>query len=296
MKPHEYAVDKKNAPGKIFVNNPIMKLKSASTSAVLAGLLPLTVSAQVITNAIDGANNYSTWPQTANNGTGFGNWSYNNAQPNGGFSGEFLGSSYTANGGGINSANGNAFGFYANSGTFAEAQATLPFQAGSLIANQTFSVQMQNHFIGDSGGQEGFSLQNSSGGNIFQFYFNGGSSDYFINVWTSSSSGTQIDTQVPYTSSPLTLQYTQGSGDAWQFAVLLGNTTLASLSSASTGDLLWQNSVSQVDLFSLNGGDLGNQNDNVYYNNPMITTVPEPSTMMLGASGLAALLLLRRRR
>ena len=222
-----------------------MKAKLSAMAAVVAALASMSACAQV-TNAIDSANNYSSWPQAGNNGTGFGNWSYNNTQPNGGFSGEFLGSSYTGNGGGLNSANGNAFGFYANSGTFAEAQAIAPFSAGALTANQTFSVQMQNHFIGDTGGQIGFNLQNSSGNNIFQFYFNGGASDYYINVWTGIAAGIQIDAGVGYTSSPLTLDYSQGSGNSWAFSILEGNTLLATLTSASTGDSIWQNGISKL--------------------------------------------------
>jgi len=270
-----------------------MKPNFPAIVGFLAVLLPSAVFAQ---NASDSANNYSSWPQTANNGTGFGNWSYNNTTPNGGYSGEFLGSSYTGNGGGINSANGNAFGFYANQGNYAEAQATAPFSAGSLTAYQTFSVQMQNHFIGDSGGQEGFSLQNSSGNDILQFYFNGGSSDYYLNIWTGISTSMQVDTTVGYTSSPLTLDYSQGSGDTWSFSIAEGGSTVATLSSTTTGDLLWENAISQVDLYSVNGSDSGDQNDNVYYNNLSVVTTPEPSSVVLGAAGLATLLLLRRRR
>jgi MYXO-CTERM domain-containing protein len=271
-----------------------MKFTLPIAAAFLAALIPTTVFAQV-TVASDSANNYSTWPQAANNGFGFGNWTFSNSVPNGGFSGEFLGSSFTANGGGINSANGNAFGFYANSGTFAAAHAIAPFSGGSLGAGQNFSVQMQNHFIGDTGGQEGFSLQNSSGNNIFQFYFNGGASDYYINVWTAIGTGIQIDTGVGYAANPLTLEYSQGTGNSWSFAILEGSTTMATLSSASTGDSIWQPGVSQVDLYNLNGGNLANQNDNLYFNNITIATVPEPSMMVLGAAGLATLFLLRRR-
>lgn len=271
-----------------------MKPKIQILVAVMTALVSIPASAQVV--ASDSANNYSSWPQTANNGFGLGNWTYNNTTPNGGYSGEFLGTSYTANGGGINSANGNAFGFYANSGTYAEAQAIAPFAAGSLTANQTFSVQMQNHFIGDSGGQEGFNLQNSSGNDIFQFVFNGGSSDYYLYVWTGIGTSVQIDTTVGYTSGPLTLDYSQGLGDTWSFSIYEGNTLENTLTSASTGDLIWQNGISQVDLFSLNGGDLGNQNDNVYFNNLTVTTVPEPSSVLLGLSGLAVLVAVRRRK
>jgi hypothetical protein len=262
--------------------------------ASLAGLATLSAQAQ-LTLASDNAGNYSSWPQTANNGAGFGSWSFNNPTPNGGYAGEFLGGSYTSNGGGINSGNGNAFGFYANSGNYAEAQALTTFSAGALTAGETFSVQMQNHYIGDAGGQEGFSLQNSSGNNLIQFYFNGGASDYYLSIWTAIATPVQVDTGVNYTSGPLTLNYTQGAGTAWSFAILEGATTVGALSSASTGDALWQNSVSQVNLYSLNGGDSGNQNDNVYFNN-LSVTAPEPTTLALSGLSALALLALRHRR
>jgi len=270
-------------------------LKHLLLAAGLAGAATLGAQAQ-ITVASDNTGNYSAWPQTANNGTGFGNWSFNNTTPNGGYSGEFLGSSYTGNGGGLNSGNGSAFGFYANSGTYAAANATAPFAAGSLTTGQTFSVQYQNDNIGDTGGLEGFNLQNSSGNELFQFYFIGGLTDYYIKVWTSSGSGVQLDTTVGYTSSPLTLDYTQGGAGAWTFSLLEGSTTEATLTSASTGDSIWQNGVSQVDLYNQNGGDLGNQNDNNYFNNLQITSAPEPGTVALGVLSGLVLLALRRRR
>ena len=127
----------------------------------------------------------TSWPQTNNLGTGFGNWSFINS-PNGGSADEFQGAS------GINSGNGLSFGLLANSAAGSEAQAILPFLGGSLAENQMFSVQMQNGSVANDGGQVGFRLQNSSGGNIFQFYLNGNNSvvpNYFINV-----SGVLVDT------------------------------------------------------------------------------------------------------
>jgi MYXO-CTERM domain-containing protein len=262
---------------------------------VIVCLLPVWLavssSAQII-NASGNAGNYSSWPQTANNGSGFGSWTFNNTSSAPGYSGQFLGSSYTGSGGGINSGSGNAFGFYANTTAGAEAQAILPFTGGSLANAQTFSVQMQNDFIGDQGGQEGFDLQNSSGVDLFQFYFNGGASDYYINV-----GGTQVDTGVGYTADPLTLSYAQGTGDAWSFSISVNGSPAATLSSTSTGDLLSDNAISQVDLFSLNGADSGSQNDNMFFNNLVIQTVPEPSSAVLGGlAGLVAIFAVRRRR
>lgn len=271
-----------------------MNNNSKLAIAAFAAIAAVSLHAQTVTNALDKAGNYSGWPQTANNGYGFGNWTYNNTTPNGGFSGQFEGAS-----GGINSGNGNAFGFYANSGANAQAQAIAPFSGGALMANQDFSVQMQNSSVTDNGGQVGFSLQNSSGNNIFQFYFNGGASDYYIKVWTSLASGVQIDTGVGYSSGPLTLSYAQGSTGNWTFDIYTGNTLAATLDSVGTGDLVWQDGISQANLYSLNGGSSRTMGDNgnLFFNNLQITTVPEPSTLAIcGLSGLAAFFMTRRRR
>lgn len=259
-----------------------------------AATLSLSARSQTVV-ASDNAGNYTSWPQAANNGTGFGNWSYNNTIPNGGFSGQFLGASCN-----INSGSGNAFGFYANSAASAEAQATAPFSEGSLTANQTFSIQMQNNGITDDGGQVGFSLQDSSGDNIFQFYFNGGQSDYYLNVYTAEATPVQISTGVGYTSGAMTLDFTQGSGDAWSFSFYEGSTLETTLNSSGTGDSLWANTISQADLYSLNGGSTRTMGDNgnLFFNNLQITApVPEPSTLALcGISGLTTLFFFRRRR
>jgi len=234
--------------------------------------------------ASDSAGNYTSWGPQANLmnlGTNFGNWSYINSTPNGGFADEFLGSS------GINIGNGLSFGLLANSAAGSEAQAILPFLGGSLAENQMFSVQMQNGSVANDGGQVGFRLQNSSGGNIFQFYLNGvdsGVAHYYINV-----SGHQVDTGIALTFGALTLQYIQGSGNSWVFHVS-DSFESATLSSdpTSTGFSISGANISQVDLFNLNGGPgrkFGVDNGNLYFNNFAITPVPEPITLALPIFG-----------
>lgn len=271
-----------------------MNYKSTLAIGAIGLFLTSSIQAQVITNANDNAGNYSSWPQTANNGFGFSNWSYNNLTPNGGYAGQFSGSS-----GGIDSANNNAFGFYANGGASAEAHAIAPFSAGALTANQIFSAQMQNGSVADDGGKVGFNLQDSSGNNIFQFYFAGGGDDYSISVWTGIATSIAVDTGIGYTSRPLTLSYLQEDENAWSFSIYEGDTLAATLSSASTGDFLWSSDISQVNLFTLNGGSARTFGDNgdLYFNNLQIVTVPEPaSVILLGLSGLGALLMVRRRK
>ncbi len=259
-------------------------------SAALA-LIPVTSFAQTI--ALDSAQNYSSgnWPAPApNNGFGFGNWSFNNTTPNGGFSGQFFGSS-----GGIDSANGNSFGFYANSGANAQSTVLRPFSS-VLTSYQTFSIKMQNGNVTDNGGQVGFNLQDNSGNNIFTFSFLGGGANYQIKLWQNPSSFTQVDTGVGFNGGGLTLSLTEGNGNNWSFAITTGSGT-TTLTSGGTGDMLDANNISQVQMFNLNGGasrTLGD-NANLYFNN--LQVVPEPGTLaLLGTSLAAGIFFLRRQR
>jgi hypothetical protein len=259
--------------------------------AALTALTPVTSHAQNV--ASDSAQNYTSgnWPSPApNNGFGFGSWSFNNTTPNGGFSGQFLGSS-----GGIDSANGNSFGMYANSAASAQSTALRPFLQ-TLTSSQTFSIQMQNGNVTDNGGQVGFNLQDNSGNNIFTFAFLGGGADYQLKLWQSPSSFTQVDTGVGFTSGAMTLSLTEGTGDNWSFSITTGSGT-TTLTSAGTGDMLDANIISQVQPFNSNGGasrTLGD-NANLYFNN--LTVIPEPGTLtLLGTSLLGGLFFWRRRR
>ena len=276
-----------------------MKMMISVKSLVVltfSALASLSLHAQ---NASDNAGNYSSWgmgsPNSgtqASQGTGFGPWTFINSTPDGGYSGEYLSGSGSYNDGGnaINSGNGSAFGMYANGANAAESQAIAPFSEGSILTYQTFSIQFMTDNIGDQGGQEGVDLQNSSSVNLFQIYFNGGSSDWYINV-----GGQQVDTGLGYTKEPLTFSYTQLPGDSWSFTISAQGGSSDTLTSASTGDFLSANNISQADVFNLNGNDSGNQNDNSYFNN--IQVVPEPSSLAVFAvSGLGTLLAFRCRK
>ena len=232
-------------------------------------LVPSMVHAGLI--AADDAGNYTSWGSTASSAgqsaaagsTGISGWTYYNPANNGSQSGSFLGSSANIN------TSGKSWGIYANSGQTASAVAS--FSQGSLQAGQQLSVQMQNTSI-NSGGSVGISLRNSSGQNVFEFYFNGGDTHYDINVWNSST-GNQMATSVGYTSGAMTLNFNQQSGGGWSFDIYTGG-TLAQTLSPSTSGTLWSD-ISQIRFFDYNSGG-GN---NVYFNN--LQVVPEPVTLAL---------------
>lgn len=255
----------------------------------LSVLVPLTSFAQVI--ALDTAANYSgTWPSPApNNGFGFGAWSFNNTTPNGGFSGEFLGSS-----GGIDTG-GNSFGFYANNAANAQSQAVRAF-GQTLTSYQTFSIQMQNGNVTDNGGQVGVFLRDSSQNNIFGFSFLGGGANYQLSIGQSPSSSVTVNTGVGFTSGAMTLSFTELAGDAWSFSITTGSGT-TTLTSSGTGVSLYENDISQVQILDQNGGSsrtLGD-NGNFYVNSPEV--VPEPATIsLLGVSLVTGLVFYRRQR
>ncbi|MEZ4762494.1 MAG: hypothetical protein R3C26_04595 [Calditrichia bacterium] len=122
----------------------------------------------------------SGWNNTSNGGTGFGAWVLSTT----GAAGHFRDSS-TNNGfgdgnsdGDINTS-GRAWGMYANSGGLSEA--IRPFST-ALVAGQKFSISMDNGDVQSGSNQTvGFGLQNSSGENLFEFYFRGGAIYYDFN-------------------------------------------------------------------------------------------------------------------
>jgi len=293
---HKHAVgpDVENA-----VKQKQMKLKTMNTKISLSivwviAALSLSACAQDSLSASDDAGNYSSWGMgnssgnQASAGIGLGPWSFINSTPDGGYAGEYLGTSigqdptapYN-----INSGNGDAWGFYANSAAFTTSQAIAPF-TGSLGVYQTFDIAMQNYFVG-TGTTNGFNLQNSSGGNLFSFYFVGGQSDYYIDV-----GGTQYGTGLGFTTNGLTLAFTQGTGDNWSFKISGPTVATITLTSGSTG-MLANNNISQVDMFNATGSGGGGLQYNTYFNN--IQIVPEPWTLtLMGLAGMALVVLRRR--
>ncbi|NNK60242.1 MAG: HYR domain-containing protein, partial [Flavobacteriaceae bacterium] len=155
-------------------------------------------------------------------GDGFGEFiRYNDNNTNNG--GSFIGSS-----GQIDSS-GSSWGLWANGDT----SNIVRFFDTPMSSGDTFSILMDNGSINNLG-TVGFALQNASAGNLLEFYFIGGQSNYYLN-----SLGGQTDTGIPFTDQGLSLSFTLVSATD----VIVEITQLAS------------NTVSTYNLEVLNPGD-----------------------------------------
>ncbi len=198
-----------------------------------------------------------TWDNGDDDGAGFDPWVLRST---GGNAGHFIGTS-TGNGNGDTNAdgdiniNGEAWGIYANSGD--SASAVRPFDA-VLTTGDHFYLQMDNGSIG-VGGTVGFGLQNSSGANLVEFFFVGGTSNYTLN----DAAGT-TDTGIGFTDEGLALRFDLTGANTYRLVVTLvetgsSSTFYGTLINPGTGQ-----AVSQVRLFNANAGN-GGGND-VFFN------------------------------
>jgi hypothetical protein len=224
------------------------------------------------------------WTTGDNGGTGFAAWTLgNNATGSSGF---FIGSS--ANNGTSPSGNidvsGESFGIFANTGAVATANRS--FTGGSMLAGQTFTLQLDNGFI-DGGASVGFNLLNASGTDRFTFQFIGGQASYVYNI----GDGNNQSTSIGFTDGGLTVAFTLGNNNAFSLSV----TPNGGSTSIFNGTLA-ASDITQVQLFNSNAGS-GSSHD-AFFNNLALTAVPEPSALSLlaGPAILGAFFYLRRRR
>ncbi len=193
------------------------------------------------------------WQSGDNGGSNFGAWTLSTTSSN---AGHFVGNS--ANNGSSPSGNintsGLALGMYANSG--AVANAIRPFTT-ALPPGTVFSLKMDNGFI-NSGGTVGFGLQNSSGNNLLEFYFTGGTSDYKYD----DSAGIQ-STGLGFSDDGLTIQITLLTATTYELSVSRneGGNFLATGTLKNPGG---GQAIAQFRLFNANAGS-GSSND-AYFN------------------------------
>jgi len=202
----------------------------------------VAVTSSISVHATDSANNYSTWTNNSNGGSGFGNWTLQTTSGNSSQNGHFL------SGGGPT----RKWGMYANSSQ--EANAIRPFNS-SLSVGQTFRARFQNGFV-DSGGSVGVSLQNSSGQPLWEFYFIGGQTQYRLN---GSLCG------IPFTTQGIDVEVTLTAATNYAARITVGGSVFN-----FTGNLISQGNQT-VSRFREWNHTAGDQNNLLVHNLSIVT-------------------------
>ncbi|MCK6690466.1 MAG: lamin tail domain-containing protein [Thermoanaerobaculia bacterium] len=191
------------------------------------------------------------WPNGSNSGTGLGAWSLSSS----GSAGFFTGTA-AANGNGDNNSDGDintsgvAWGTWANSG--GEANALRAF-AADLTPGSTFTLKMDNGDI-DNGASVGFGLKNSSGNDLFEFYYRGGDA---VNSYKRNDNDGEQNIGLVFTDEGLALQFTLLTATTYQMAVTpLGGGSTVTFSGALKNPAGGQ-SINRVRLFNYNAGSGG---------------------------------------
>jgi MYXO-CTERM domain-containing protein len=265
-------------------------------AAVLAALGLSTAPVFAAATASDTAINYGGgWGTSAGDlGTGFGAWTFTldnaNSPP---YVGTYLDNSSAV------TTSGYSWGTYANgtgnNGSISIARAFTSGASGSSsLFDQTFSVELASGGVGNGSGGPPNSDLAVSVGSAFSFSYLGTGSDNFL---LSVDGGTATTTPVNFSELNAGLIISlavsgalNSATEGYTFTVssVTGNTTLFTQSGTFNSSAFNTSSFDYLD---------SNTTGNGYFNdlNISVETVPEPSTMVLGASGLAMLLLLRRR-
>ncbi|MBL7805706.1 MAG: choice-of-anchor D domain-containing protein [Saprospiraceae bacterium] len=191
------------------------------------------------------------WQSGDNGGNGFNSWTLSTT----GSAGSFIGNSDIATGGA-------SWGMWANSG--GQSNAVRPFVL-DWPAGTVFNLKMDNGSI-NSGGSVGFGLQNASGENLLEFYFNGGATFY-----TYDDASGPHNTSTGFTTAGLGLKITLQTPTTYELVV----SPLSGASSTYTGSLknpAGGQNVNRLRLFNSNAGS-GSAND-AFFNSPNICYPP----------------------
>jgi autotransporter-associated beta strand protein len=168
--------------------------------------------------------------------------------------GVFIGSSANNSGGGSGDINtsGQSWGMYNSSGGTTEAVRDF---AGMAVGD-VFYVEMDNGWI-NSGKTVGFSLRNSSGDNLVEFYFTGGDSEYRIN-----RSGGAQGSGIAFTGGGLLITLTNTSSTTYSMMVQVKG---GSLYGPFTGTYINSGPISRFRAFNYDAGS--GSNYDVFFNN-----------------------------
>jgi hypothetical protein len=230
---------------------------------ILGGLfLTLFISVQsfaqlgtdVYTLGLDNSNNYGgTW-NTTSAGTGFGNWTFDESTPSGGFTGRFLGSFSTDL-----DVSENSFGLFANSGNNATSGASRSFPK-ILQEGDVFKVSVGVNF---RDGAKGFDLRDASNATIVNF--NVGSDKYTI-------AGFDLYTNTYDANTVITFTFTQNATSLNWTAVRSGgltDTQSGTINSINAG------TIANIRLYNVSAGtnnDGGSGQRNLYFNSLEFTS------------------------
>jgi len=206
----------------------------------------------MITNAADHAGNavYSDgWISTDQGGFGFGSWSLYTSSTNASQNGRFVSS-----GDGIQIGTP-AWGLYANGGNLSEAKRAMP---ATLTTGRVIRVRLQNGFINPGSGV-GVGLQNISGDTIWQFFFNGGDTNYNI---------TGSTTDVAWTDNGIEIEFSLSSVSNY----MAGITPVGGIKRFVTGSLESRADMA-IQVFRAWNWNAGSGSDyDVFFNDLKITT------------------------
>ena len=216
-----------------------------------------------------------------NGGFGYEAWSSNNIS---GFAGSFVGNSQI-NAGGANSAtpSGNfinttgakAWGNFANTSNTSDNTRTI---TGGLAVGRTLALDFDNGYANGSSSQ-GISYRNSSGNNVFEFYYDASTGKYRY----SDSSGTTTTTQ-GFSGDGLHTEFTQTSATGYTFTIsgtgITSQTFTGSLINATGGT-----SIDRFRTFAFNSsGSDTNSDFNAFFNSPILV-LPTWNGQSVGSGG-----------
>jgi hypothetical protein len=248
---------------------------------LLAAVAPMVVASLAVSHASAMVATYkaSAGPAAnpdANAGT-VNVWNVQLTSGDAGQNGSFQGDS-AANGDGSNhgslGAGGSAWALYANNFNTARADALiLPLVGRNLtLAGDSISLDFDNGFI-DSGGAAGFTLHDAIGNSLFIFRFRGGTSNYEVVDAVGA-----LDTGVPFTDNgfKVTLTLTDSAGG---YTLSMVNSQTPNPISTIISSTMAQALIGEIRVFNVNAGS--GTPANVYFDNLVITAIPEASPVFL---------------